>query len=105
MTAIWQALYDGGADLVIEGHDHMYERFAAMDASGNVDTSKGIRSFVVGTGGKSHYGFPDVQPNSEVRNDNTYGVLRLTLRAGDYDWGFVPAAGGTFTDSGSDSCH
>ncbi len=101
--ALWQALYDFQADIVIAGHDHIYERFGKQDASGNVDPN-GIRSFVAGTGGRSHYGIGAAEPNSEVRNGDTFGVLRLTLRAADYDWEFVPVAGQAFTDSGTDQC-
>jgi len=102
---IWQALYDAGADLVLSGHDHDYERFAPQDPAGNADPARGIREFVVGTGGKSHYGLSTSRPNSEVFDGGTFGVLELTLRAGGYDWRFVPVAGQTFTDSGSGGCH
>jgi hypothetical protein len=105
MQAIWQALYDFGADVVLTGHEHNYERFARQDAAGAADPAHGIREFVVGTGGKSHYGFGVPKPNSEVRNGDTYGVLKLTLHPTSYDWEFVPIAGQTFTDSGSESCH
>lgn len=103
----WEALYDMGADVVLSGHDHSYERFAAQDPSGQVDPAQGIRQFVVGTGGKSLYSFgTTIQPNSEVRINDTYGVLKLTLHAGGYDWEFVPVSGGTLSsDSGTDRCH
>jgi acid phosphatase type 7 len=68
-------------------------------------TARGIREFVVGTGGKSHYPFGTIRPNSQVRNATTYGVLKLTLHSGSYDWKFVPVAGKTFTDSGTTKCH
>jgi hypothetical protein len=105
MTPIWQALYDFNADVVVAGHNHQYERFAPQDANGNLDTARGLREFVVGTGGRSHYSFAATQPNSEVRNSDTYGVIKLTLHANGYDWQFVPEAGKTFTDTGSNSCH
>ncbi len=106
MQPIWKALYDAGADLVLVGHDHDYERFAPMDAAGLEDAAHGIREFVVGTGGKSHYKFRrSILLTSEVRNDDTFGVLKVTLRSGSYDWQFVPVAGETFTDSGSTPCH
>jgi hypothetical protein len=105
MQAIWDALYAAGADIVLGGHDHDYERFAPQTPSGALDPARGIREFIVGTGGKNHYRFVSVQPNSEVRNDVTFGVLELTLRPTGYDWRFVPVAGATFTDSGSGSCH
>ena len=100
---LWQALYDFQADVVIQGHDHTYERFGKQDASGAADPN-GIRSFVVGTGGKSISGFGSPIANSEVRG-GTFGVLKLTLLATSYDWEFVPVAGATFSDAGSDSCH
>ena len=106
MQAIWQALYDYSADVVVNGHDHDYERFAPQDPGGAADPERGIRQFVVGTGGKSHYSFtgPSIA-NSEVRNDDTSGVLKLTLRSTSVDWQFVPVAGRTFSDSGVQSCH
>ena len=100
----WQALYDDGADVILNGHDHTYERFAPQNPNGQADSSRGIREFVVGTGGAGLYPFPNIQPNSEVRNNTTYGVLKLTLHASSYDWQFVPIAGQTFTDSGSGNC-
>jgi len=105
VQALYQALYDYGADAVLNSHDHLYERFAPQDPSGNLDTARGIREFLVGTGGAGHYNWGIMQPNSEVRNNTTFGVMKLTLHPTSYDWEFVPEAGETFTDSGSDSCH
>jgi hypothetical protein len=106
MQPIWQTLYDAGADVVLNGHDHDYERFAPQDPAGNADSARGIREFVVGTGGKSHYAISTPITNSEVRNSDTFGVLKLTLHATSYDWQFIPEAGRTFTDSGSGvACH
>jgi acid phosphatase type 7 len=105
MGPIVQALYDFNADVVVAGHNHNYERFAPMNPSGQLDTVRGIRHFVAGMGGRSHYSFGTIQPNSEVRNSTTYGVLKLTLHANSYDWQFVPQAGMTFTDNGTTSCH
>ncbi len=103
---LWRILYAAGADLVLNGHAHNYERMAPEDPNGAADPTRGIREFVVGTGGKSHQRFgKDIAANSEVRNDDTFGVLKLTLHATGYDWQFIPAAGGSFTDSGSASCH
>ncbi len=102
--AFWDTLFDAGADIVLNGHDHTYERFAPQDPDQRADPN-GIREFVVGTGGKSHYGFPTSEPNSQARNSNTFGVLELTLHDSSYDWSFVPVAGSNFTDSGSDLCH
>ncbi|OGO56264.1 MAG: hypothetical protein A2V85_09495 [Chloroflexi bacterium RBG_16_72_14] len=104
VRALWQALEAAGAELVINGHDHDYERFAPQTATG-IASPGGIREFVVGTGGAALRGFGTVKPNSQRRNAATFGVLRLTLRAGGYDWRFVPVAGSSFTDSGSATCH
>ena len=105
VQALWTALYEAGADVVLSGHEHNYERFAPLDPTGKPDDARGIRSFVVGTGGRSHYPFGPPLPGSQVRNDNTFGILALTLRATSYQWQFVPQAGKTFTDSGSANCH
>lgn len=103
--AFWQALYDYNAELILNGHDHDYERFAPQDPGGNADPKRGIREFVVGTGGKNHREFGIHKSNSEVRNNHAFGVLKLTLKTTGYDWKFIPEAGKTFTDSGSGSCH
>ncbi len=105
MQPIWQALYDWGADVVLSGHEHTYERFGPQTPAGVADSVNGIVEFVVGTGGRSHYTFGAIQPNSLVREGNTYGVLEMTLGATGYDFEFKPVAGATFTDSGSASCH
>ena len=102
---LWQILYEHGADVVLSGSEHMYERFAPQTATGSADPTNGIRQFTVGTGGESHYQVGDIQPNSQVRESNTFGVLKMTLRDGGYDWQFVPVAGRTFTDSGTGACH
>ena len=102
--AMWQALYDHGAELIVNGHRHHYERFAPQTPGGTA-SSYGIRQFVVGTGGTSLVGFSGAMANSQVRNSQTYGVLRLTLRASSYDFAFVPIAGQTFRDSGTGRCH
>ncbi|WP_432974133.1 CBM96 family carbohydrate-binding protein [Dactylosporangium sp. CA-233914] len=103
--AMWRDLYNANADVVLGGHNHQYERFAPQNPSGQLDTARGIREFVAGMGGAGHYGFGTIQPNSEVRNGDTYGVLKLTLHSNSYDWQFVPEAGKTFTDSGTGTCH
>ena len=103
-VAFWQALVDADADLVLVGHDHDYERFAPQDAGGRRDLERGIREFVVGTGGKNLRPFTRVSPNSEARDATSLGVLELTLGANEYEWRFR-AAVGSFTDSGSASCH
>ncbi len=105
LIPIWQILYNAGADLVLNGHDHDYERFAPQNPNGVADPSHGIREFVVGTGGKGLRSLNNPIANSEVQNDNTFGVLKLTLHSTGYDWKFIPVAGKTFTDSGSAVCH
>ena len=105
MQALWQALYDAGADVVVSGHDHIYERFAPQTATGELDRARGIRQFIAGTGGADRHDITTVRPNSEVRNGDTRGVLKFTLFADRYEWEFVPAQGSSFTDDGSASCH
>jgi ABC-type transporter MlaC component len=103
--AFWQALYEYEAEVVLAGHDHLYERFAPQTPEGRADPDRGLRQFTVGTGGGSHHrieGPPAA--NSEVRNDDTFGVLKLTLRAEGYEWRFLPVAGATFTDAGEGRC-
>ncbi len=102
---LWQVLYQDHATLVINGHDHDYERFAPQDPNGNADAVHGIREFVVGTGGAELRYFKDIRANSEVRNSQTYGVIEFTLHPTSYDWQFIPAAGGTFTDQGKATCN
>ncbi len=105
MAPLWQALYDFNAEIVVNGHDHDYERFALQDPRGKADPKRGIREFVVGTGGKNHREWGTHKANSEVRNNDTFGVLKLTLKPTGYEWKFLPEAGKTFTDQGSESCH
>jgi acid phosphatase type 7 len=100
---LWKTLYDAGAELVINGHEHNYERFKQMNASGSA-VSKGLREIVVGTGGAGLYGFGSIRSTSEVRNSSTHGVLKLTLSSTSYSWKFMPVAGKSFTDSGTTSC-
>ena len=102
---LWRALYDAGAELVLSGHDHDYERFAAQAPGGRADPERGIVEIVAGTGGRSHYAFPAIRDNSLVRDNSTYGVLRLELADGGWTLEFIPVPGGTFTDSGSGTCH
>jgi hypothetical protein len=102
---LWRTLYRAGVELVLNGHDHDYERFAPQDPSGKADPAYGIREFVVGTGGRETRPFVTVRPNSEARNDKELGVLKLRLRPDGYDWQFLPVPGGAFTDAGSGGCH
>ena len=101
--AFWRLLHDAGADLVLTAHDHQYERFQPMDADGEADP-EGMVEFVVGTGGRSLYGFAEILPTSATHDNATYGVLQLTLRPDDYDWEFVSATGTRFADSGTAAC-
>ncbi len=110
--ALWKQLYAAGTDVILNAHAHIYERFAPEAPppspsinSGLLDPTFGIREFIVGTGGANHTGLLMRAPNTEVRNATTFGVLRLTLHPSSYDWQFVPVAGATFSDAGSQSCH
>jgi hypothetical protein len=103
-TAFWNELYAAGADVVLVGHDHDYERFAPQTPTGAPDATRGIRQFVVGTGGSGLRRFKRIQANSQVRDNETFGILRLALRPAGYAWRFVPAVG-SFTDSGTGGCH
>ena len=106
MQPLWEALQDGQAELLLSGHSHDYERFAPLDRDGDVDQAGGIRQFVVGTGGAFFTGGLDsLAPHSEVAQNDTFGVLKLTLHPASYDWQFVPEAGRTFSDAGSAPCH
>jgi acid phosphatase type 7 len=102
-SALWDDLYAAHADVVLNGHDHNYQRYGLLNPVGASDPS-GIREFVVGTGGWGHYSFSATSPMPEVRNDTDYGVLKLTLHAASYNWQFVPIAGASFTDTGSSAC-
>ena len=105
MRDFWTPLYAAGADVVLSGHRHNYERFAPQTPAGVADPARGIRQFVVGTGGSSlSSASSTTAANSQVRNSSTHGVIKLTLHPTSYDWQFVPIAGQTFTDSGTTSC-
>jgi hypothetical protein len=104
MQTLWQILYNADAELVLNGHEHNYERFGEMNTSGAA-ASPGLREIVVGTGGINHYNFGTILPASQVRNPSTFGVLKLILHTSSYDWQFIPVAGSGFTDSGSTNCH
>jgi hypothetical protein len=102
---LWDALFAANVDVVVSGHDHDYERFAPQTPEALADNSRGIREFVVGTGGKNHRPFGIVKPNSEVRDAEAFGVLKLTLFPGRYEWEFVPVEGKIFQDAGTGTCH
>jgi hypothetical protein len=105
MRPIWQALYEAGAELVVNGHEHNYERFGPQAPDGALDPLRGIREIVAGVGGRNLKPLAEPTPNSEIRSDKVFGVLKLTLHAGSYDWEFLPVPGQTFTDSGTGVCH
>src|SRR5919108_2313221 len=102
---LWNALYEAGADLVLNGHNRNYERFARQRPDGTADPARGIRQFIIGTGGYdlgSAFGTP--RTNSEVRSRAAFGVLKLSLGSDAYAWEFVPQPGSSFRDSGSERC-
>ncbi len=104
---LWEELHAAGVEIVLSGDNHAYERLAPMTPTGELDASGGIRQFVVGTGGRSHYKFSEgeIHPNTETGDDDTFGVLQLTLHPGAYSWEFLPVAGNTYTDTGREECH
>ena len=104
MQDIWGVLYDLHVDVAISGHDHLYERFAPQDPAGNSDPDHGVRQFVAGTGGAPMHQLGGIRPNSEARGSD-WGVLKLTLHTGSYQWEFVPVAGAAYHDAGTSSCH
>ena len=103
--AIWDALYEYGADLVLNGHAHWFERFAPQTPAGVADATHGIRQLTCGTGGGSRYALGTLDANSEVHDGSTWGVCKITLHETSYDWQFIPVAGGGFTDSGTTAVH
>lgn len=105
LKQLWEDLYAAHADVVLAGHEHSYERFALQDPEGKSDPVNGIREIVVGTGGRSHDLLGFAEANSEVREWDTFGVLKLTLSPGKYAWEFIPEEGKNFHDVGSGACH
>ena len=104
MAAAFRTLYEANVDVLIAGHDHVYERMAPVDPDGRPDVSRGIRQFTVGTGGAALYNFTSVKSASEVRA-SVWGVLRMQLKADGYDFEFLPVQGESFRDAGSGQCH
>ncbi len=107
LTTLWKDLYAGGADVILNGHDHNYERFVPMRPDGTPDSAKGIREFVVGTGGDNLHRFSTVVPGSQVRSANSFGVLKMSLSATSYSWQFESdgSPGATNHDRGAATCH
>jgi hypothetical protein len=102
---MWKDLYAAGADVVLNGHDHNYERFAPQTPTGTLDNTFGIREFVVGTGGRNTSAMGTTKANSQIFDRSSFGVLKMTLKPNGYDWEFVPIPGNTLHDSGSGTCH
>jgi acid phosphatase type 7 len=105
VSPFWTTLYAAGADVILNAHEHDYERFAPQTPDGVVDAARGIREFIVGTGGRMLHGFNFNGANSEIRLNQSWGVLQLTLRHASYTWQFVPVTAGAPADSGSAACH
>lgn len=106
MEPMWDLLARYGAELVLAGHDHLYERFVPIDQDGKRNDARGLRSFVVGTGGARLYPITDgVGPHSAAHDDKTWGVLALRLYSNRYAWEFVPVAGQSYQDRGESGCH
>jgi hypothetical protein len=105
LDTLWRTLYLRGVDVILGGHDHDYERFAPQDPDGHRDEQRGIREFVVGTGGARLTSFPWIQPNSEVRIKGEHGILRMTLWADTYQWEFLSAPDARLLDTGRGRCH
>jgi len=104
IQAMWALLQKHGVSVVVSGHEHIYERFVPMNAQGEVDPVHGMRSFVVGTGGAKLYPLVQHHPMSEIADDQTWGVLKMTLQATGYAWEFLPVAGQALRDAGSAQC-
>jgi hypothetical protein len=107
LKPLWDDFYAAGGDVVLNGHSHFYERFLPQTPDGVADPDHGIQEIISGTGGRNVYDVDPlgIEPTSVVHNGFTFGVLRLKLHPDGYDWNFVPAAGGVFSDSGTRSCH
>jgi hypothetical protein len=105
MRPAFDALYNAGVEMVLSGHEHVYERFAPQKADATADPARGVRQFIVGTGGAILMAFATPLPNSEFRQNATWGILRLTLGDGNYGWQYVRTGDGAPLDSGTGTCH
>jgi 3',5'-cyclic AMP phosphodiesterase CpdA len=105
VDSLWRTMHAAGAEVILNGHDHNYERFAPQDGEGSADPATGLRLFIAGTGGTDLRPMAETKPNSEVRDDDTHGILRLELHSEGYAWEFLPIAGQSFTDAGTGTCH
>ena len=101
----WRVLYEANVDVIVNGHDHLYERFAPQDPDGRPDPARGIRQFTIGTGGAALYSQARVTPNSERLITMTWGVVKFTLSSGSYEWQFIPVQGSSASDAGRGECH
>lgn len=100
---LWRLAVAAGVDVILNGHEHSYERLGPMDADGRPDAA-GVTVFIVGTGGAPLRGFPSIEPASQVRIDDHHGVLELQLGDGSFDWAFRSAPDGSVRDEGSGAC-
>jgi hypothetical protein len=105
MKDMWTPLYNAGAEIVLNGHTHNYQRYAEQTPSGIAAPGRGIREWIVGTGGASIGVTVGAPPNLEVMDGTSFGVLKLWLDTDGYYWKFIPIAGQTFTDAGYTACH
>jgi hypothetical protein len=104
VSTFWKIAREFNVDVVVNGDQHSYQRFAPLDGDGNPDPN-GVREFIVATGGSGFYEWAKTDPNLEVRDNQTHGVIKFNLYPGRYEWEFLPVEGGTFADSGADTCH
>lgn len=105
MRDTWDILYDANVDLIVAGHDHLYERFVPQDGAGKRDAARGITQFVVGTGGAELLQLKELLPNSAAVQTMQFGVLKLNLHAGGFSWRFLPINPSVVQDSGEQACH
>jgi hypothetical protein len=105
VSAFWRVLYAAGADVVLNGHDQLYERFAPQTARGEVDRRRGIVQFTVGTGGEALFEFRRIKRASRARQNSTFGILRMRLAGGGFRWAYLAAPGGEALDKGHRRCH
>jgi hypothetical protein len=105
VAPMFQILYDAGVDVLLQGHAHAYERWSEMAPDGTTRPGRGVRAFVVGTGGAESHAVNALEPGEEVSQGNVFGVMRMTLTASGYSWEFLPTVSATFTDSGATACH
>jgi hypothetical protein len=101
----WEVLYEYGAEIVVNGHNHIFEVFSPQSPDLKPDPERGITQFIVGTGGASHYPYTDIKPNSILRDNTTFGIIKFQLHENHYEWEFITAEEDGFTASGEGFCH